>query len=344
MIDILEATEQLCLVNSETGAKCLHEIASICSQYLPEDTTSHVLPSASPGASGDLYFQRSGKGKKRLLLLGHYDTVPCPIFTHRDGDILLAPGSYDMKGGIAIALALMSSFQEHDFFEAGLYLAGDEEWRRNPLKIKGTWDAVLAFEGGEKEGVVVSRFGAGVLTIKTLSENIRATYPPDGLSSISALAKLVILLEKANQKEVHFTPSRLEALSPINVIPKKSKVEGVLRYQSESKRDNFLADLPEIAKNIPVKYSFQELIPSMPSKEGSEAVVRSSGLKPLERTGSSDISFLKTQSPVLIDGLGPLGGKEHSDDEFIVVSSLEEQFAIAQKIIATTPCFNSKAK
>jgi hypothetical protein len=35
----------------------------------------------------------------------------------------------------------------------------------------------------------------------------------------------------------------------------------------------------------------------------------------------------------MVDGLGPLGGSEHSRQEYIIASSLTTQMAVGQKII-----------
>ena len=51
----------------------------------------------------------AGQGSRRLLLLGHLDTViehssHAPL--RRDGDRLYGPGTVDMKGGVVLALGV----------------------------------------------------------------------------------------------------------------------------------------------------------------------------------------------------------------------------------------------
>src|SRR5262249_51401041 len=153
------------------------ECASVCAVMLPDEAEIERVPCSSPGHADDLVARLRGTGGKRVLLVGHIDTVVQhghhrPL--HRDGEQLLGSGSIDMKGGDILALAAMGAFAERpgDYAELALLLVCDEEWRTAPFshveRFAG-FDACLCFEAGElageAEGVVVRRKAAGTIHV-----------------------------------------------------------------------------------------------------------------------------------------------------------------------------------
>lgn len=330
----MSVIEKLCSIDTSTGTPSAKEVARVCREQIVSPFSFEITPSASSGAAGDIIFRRQGTGKCKVLLLGHYDTVPPKDLNQNyRGDLFFAAGSYDMKGGIALALELFDYLQESYFSEITLYLAGDEEWRSSPLEVSGRWDAVLAFEGGEKDGLVASRFGAGVLEVSVVGKALRATYPPLGTSSIQSLAQLLLEIEKKNTDLAHFTASQIFTSSAVNVIPHQSSVAGVLRYKSLALQKEFLERIPSDINGLPVRYQLQELIPPLQATSDTKDVLELLGTEAITRVGASDISWLSGQSPIMLDGLGPLGGGEHSEDEYISISSLEQQLSLAKRVV-----------
>jgi acetylornithine deacetylase/succinyl-diaminopimelate desuccinylase-like protein len=113
---------------------------------------------STPGHAPDLVGRLRGSGAKRVLLLGHLDTVVAhgahrPMA--RDGDRLTGSGTVDMKGGVALSLALMRELADRPelYAEAAVLLVNDEEWRTTPFahaeRFAG-FDACLCFEAGER--------------------------------------------------------------------------------------------------------------------------------------------------------------------------------------------------
>ena len=118
-------------------------------------------------------------GQRRLLLLGHLDTVVAhaehrPL--KRDGDQPLGSGTIDMKGGDVLALGVLRALatRAERFAEVALLLVVDEEWRVGPFghvdRFAG-FDACLCFEAGElaaddHDAVVVRRKAAGTIEVR----------------------------------------------------------------------------------------------------------------------------------------------------------------------------------
>lgn len=106
---------------------------------------------SSTGRAGDLVAEHScpaGEGKcgKRLLLIGHMDTVFEPsssfqkysIVPDSSGKIATGPGISDMKGGLVVMLSALRAMQESgtlDKAQIRIVLSGDEERVGAPLEL-----------------------------------------------------------------------------------------------------------------------------------------------------------------------------------------------------------------
>lgn len=49
-------------------------------------------------------------------------------------------------------------------------------------------------------------------------------------------------------------------------------------------------------------------------------------------SGGSDGSFVGPLNKIVIDGLGPIGGKAHSEDEFLEINSIEPRVMLLYKM------------
>jgi glutamate carboxypeptidase len=109
-----------------------------------------------------LLARHGGKGGKRVLLIGHMDTVfePADPFQHytRTGTVATGPGVSDMKGGLVIILASLAALKSSGLLadaNVSVFITGDEEAAGEPLELARKdliaaardADAVLSFEG-----------------------------------------------------------------------------------------------------------------------------------------------------------------------------------------------------
>ena len=123
-VDLLGLTEQLCAVPSVSGAEAA--LADLVEARLR----------ASPGRLrveriGHNVVARTELGRaQRIVLGGHLDTVPANgnETPRRDGDVLHGLGTTDMKGGLAVLLALADGLgNERARFDVTLVLYEGEE-------------------------------------------------------------------------------------------------------------------------------------------------------------------------------------------------------------------------
>src|ERR687893_2408962 len=118
--------EALVAVSSPSGdVHGAEECASVCAALLPDEAGIERLPCSSPDHAPDLLARLSGTGTRRILLLGHVDTV-VPHAAHRplarEGEKLVGSGTIDMKGGVVLAIGALRRLVERrsDFAEAAL--------------------------------------------------------------------------------------------------------------------------------------------------------------------------------------------------------------------------------
>jgi glutamate carboxypeptidase len=105
---------------------------------------------------------RGKRGGKRVLLIGHMDTVfepshPFQAFT-RNGNIAAGPGVNDMKGGLVVIVGALSALHQAGALKdanISVFLTGDEEAAGDPVEkaranlvaAAKNADAALSFEG-----------------------------------------------------------------------------------------------------------------------------------------------------------------------------------------------------
>ena len=112
-----------------------------------------------------LIAERKGNRGKRLLLIGHIDTVfePSSPFQkfERKGGTAIGPGTADMKGGVVVMLSALKALQKAGALEGSritVFLTGDEEAAGKPIEVSRkefieagkNSQAALCFEGGAR--------------------------------------------------------------------------------------------------------------------------------------------------------------------------------------------------
>ena len=109
--------EALVAVSSPSGdVRGAEEAAAVAAALAPEDAEVERLPCSSPDHAPDLLMRgRAAPARKRILLLGHLDTVIAhadhrPL--RREDDRLVGSGTVDMKGGDVLALGVLRALAD----------------------------------------------------------------------------------------------------------------------------------------------------------------------------------------------------------------------------------------
>jgi glutamate carboxypeptidase len=328
------------------------EAAALVAALAPDEATIERVECSSPDHAADLLIRLTGSGARRLLLLGHLDTVVAheehrPLT--RDGEQLLGSGAIDMKGGDVLALGLLRALatRTSDFAEAALLLVCDEEWRIGPFvhvpRFDG-FDACLCFEAGQladdDEAVVVRRKAAGTLSVTAHGRSAHSGSAPDkGINALLALASAAQAV--AGSQDPH-GPQRLTAVPTVlhagdafNVVPGNGRLVCDLRADSLDAFEGVLRALPPELGGARLEARIVRQWPGMDAREATAPLLASAAGalgRPVigaGRGGASDAAHFAATIPFTVDGLGPRGGGAHAPHEYVLASSLRPRAEVA---------------
>lgn len=262
--------------------------------------------------AGHLVATRKGNKGKKILLLGHLDTVfepdmPSNPFTVLNDSTITGQGINDMKGGDVIIIAAMKAMYELNLLNNAtitIYMTGDEENAGEPRSItRGDFierakqhDIVLAFEGAAGfNTIATARRGASSweLTVEGKQGHSSGVFGAAGYGAIYEAARIVNSFRETLSKEpyltfnpgifiggsevnANFEQQRGEASGKTNIISPKTFVNGDLRFLTEAQKINARNAMRKIvSESLPgakATISFQDGIPSMAPTKGNEAL------------------------------------------------------------------------
>jgi len=331
------------------------EAAALVAALAPDEAAIERVECSSPDHAPDLLIRLTGSGSRRLLLLGHLDTVVAheehrPLT--RDGEQLLGSGAIDMKGGDVLALGLLRALatRTSDFAEAALLLVCDEEWRVGPFvhvpRFEG-FDACLCFEAGqladEDEAVVVRRKAAGTLSVTAHGRSAHSGSAPDkGINALLALASAAQAVagsqDPQGPQRLTAVPTVLHAGDAFNVVPGSGELVSDLRADSLDAFKGVLAAVPEELGGARLEARLVREWPGMDARQTTGTLIASASeavgrpIVPAGRGGASDASHFAAHIPLTVDGLGPLGGGAHAPHEYLLASWLRPRAEVALAI------------
>lgn len=352
--------EALVGVSSPSGdAAGAEEALSIVTALLPTEAHVERPQCSSPDHAADLLARINGSGDRRVLLLGHIDTVvrhqEHKPLEHRDRR-LIGSGTVDMKGGVVLALGVLRALATHpdSFAQIDLLLVTDEEWRTSEFahaeRFAG-YDACLCFEAGERgpggeEGVVVRRKAAATLLVQATGVSAHSGSAPDrGRNALLALAvaaeRVAREHDPAGQERLTAVPTILRSGDAFNVVPSSGELHCDLRADRLAAFDPVIAAIPDSVGGATLEAKLVRRWPGMDTRSATDPVLRDAArllgrpVVGVERGGASDASHLAAQIPVTIDGLGPRGGGAHTPDEFVLAESLHSRAEVALAVAAS---------
>ncbi|MDQ3632685.1 MAG: M20/M25/M40 family metallo-hydrolase [Actinomycetota bacterium] len=350
--------EALVAVSTPSGdVRGADEAASIVAALVPDAAVVERVPCSSPAHARDLIARLSGTGSKRLLLVGHLDTVVAhgghrPL--ERDGDQLVGSGAIDMKGGDVLALGVLRALESRraEFAEAALLLVCDEEWRLGEFvhaqRFDG-WDACLTFEAGERaqdggDAVIVKRKAAGTLRIVATGRSAHSgSAPQKGRNALLALAAAAQAVAACHDPEgperITAVPTVVQAGQAFNVVPAHGELTCDVRADRLDAFDGVLAAIPTEVGGATLAAENLRRWPGMDSRAVVLPVLERAGAalgRPIAghaRGGASDASHFAAGIGLTVDGLGPLGGGAHAPHEFVWAWSLRPRAEVALAVV-----------
>jgi glutamate carboxypeptidase len=351
--------EALVGVSSPSGdVHGAEECAAVCAALLPDEAEIERIPCSSPDHAPDLVARLRGTGSRRVLLLGHVDTVVAhadhrPLT--RDGDKLRGSGTVDMKGGVVLSIGVMRALCRRPelFGELALLLVCDEEWRTGSIahvnRFAG-WDACLCFEGGDRtpdghDGVVVRRKAAGTIHATALGRAAHSGSAPDrgrnALLALAAAAQAVAARhEPAGEHRLTAVPTVMRSGDAFNVVPGGGELFCDCRADELDAIESVLESIPAEVGGVRLDAELIRRWPGMHSEAAVAPVLARAGaalgrpVRGVSRGGASDASHFAAAIPITIDGLGPRGGRAHNPGEYIYADSLGPRAEVALAVLS----------
>ena len=264
--------------------------------------------------AGHLFARIQGEKGKKLLLIGHLDTVfeadsPFQTF-ERDGNIAYAPGGNDMKGGNVVILYALKALHELNLLnDASITVAytGDEERTGKPLSISRkdliaaakSSDIALGFETATGfNNATIARRGASGWKVETAGKRAHSSgvfSERTGAGAIFELARILhrFYQEVRGEQYLTFNPGNLlggtfvdynslkssgTAFGKTNVVAQTAVVHGGLRFISEEQKENARAKMRVIvADHLPstnATITFTDSYPAMGPTEENKALLK----------------------------------------------------------------------
>ena len=258
--------------------------------------------------AGHLFAETSGTKGKKLLLIGHIDTVfeedsPFQKFKMINDSIAHAPGGNDMKGGDVIVLFALKALHENgllDDHQVIVAFTGDEESTGKPLSIsrKDLIDAAkrsdiaLGFETSTGfNNATVARRGASGWKVEVTGKRAHSSGVFNENVGAGAIFEMSRILHEFYEKvrgETYLTfnpgvilggtfvnlddmKSTGDAFGKTNVVAQTAVVKGGLRFISEEQKENARAKMREIvANNLPQTSAEISFIDSYPAMGPTE--------------------------------------------------------------------------
>jgi glutamate carboxypeptidase len=350
--------EALVAVSSPSGdVRGAEEAAAVAAALAPDDAEIEHVPCSSPDHAPDLLVRLAGTGAKRILLLGHLDTVVAhdehrPL--RREDDRLVGSGTVDMKGGDVLALGVLRALahRREDIAEAALLLVCDEEWRVGPFqhveRFAG-FDACLCFEGGQRaqdgrEQVIVKRKAAATVHVNATGRSSHSgSAPHRGINALLALAGAAQALAARHDPDgaEHLTvvPTVIRSGDAFNVVPGSGELVCDVRADTLVALRAVLDTVPDEIGGATLEALLMREWPGMDSRAATAGLLERAGAsigRPIagaDRGGASDASHFAPSIPFTVDGLGPLGGGAHAPHEFVLVSGLRPRAEVALALV-----------
>lgn len=274
--------------------------------------TRWVPMPASMHRAGHLVAERTGNSGKRLLLIGHLDTVvegDSLNFARIDSATARGAGSNDMKGGdveIIEALEALNSVGALANKTITVVMTGDEEAAGDPLSVARAplidaakhSDIALGFEGGNPHDATVARRGASswLLSVHGHGAHSAGMFSAGaGYGAIFEEARILneFRVQLAGTPNLTFSPSVIvggtdvtydsttvsgSAKSKLNIIASNVTLSGDLRFLTEGQKDSVRERMREIAthNNLPgtsAEIAFADEYPAMAPTPANYAVL-----------------------------------------------------------------------
>ncbi len=338
----------------------------VASEWKRRDARVRILQQGRYGnhVLAELRPHRKAAGRQ-IFVLGHLDTV-YPIGTLAKTPFRVAngrawgPGTFDMKGGLAIALAAVDALRAQRISPRRKIVflwTSDEETgsraSRGAIEREARKsEAVFVLEPayGRDGRLKTKRKGVGEAELIVTGRSAHAGIDPEsGVNAVHELALQIVRLLKWNSPDRGITVQAnvIEGGTASNVVPARARAlidVRIARLADADPLNRKLRALRPILRGAKLKVTGGINRPPMERTSASRQLFAHAqeladeiGMELGEAStgGGSDGNFTAALGIPTLDGLGAVGDGAHSPREHILVSSLSQRAAILAGLLAT---------
>jgi glutamate carboxypeptidase len=347
----------------------VNEVAAWVAAFLTRlgaQVTRHPDPAGVLGDTVEAVF-RGRHGGPRVLLVGHMDTVfpagtaAARPFRVEDG-IARGPGVTDMKSGLLTLLyGLEAAIAAGSLpFDRLTVIANPDEEIGSPAstphieRVARASDVAFSLECARANGdIVSSRKGTADYVITVNGRAAHAGVEPEkGRSAILAAAHLVVGLHALNGRwpGVTCNVGVIEGGIRPNVVAERTVLQVDLRAVGRASMEAADAAIralagapavPEVTVNVDLRHRHWPM-EKLPRSGRLVALTRelAAGLgfdvRDAATGGASDANTTAGLGVPTLDGLGPIGGLDHSPEEWLDVASIVPRTTLFAALLLAT--------
>ena len=295
---------------------------------------------------------RGGNARENIVLMGHRDTVfPKGEPSRRpftiEGDRAFGPGVSDMKSGLVMNMFVLAAFRQFGGAPGPLValFTGDEEIGspegRPVIEAEArAARAVFNSEPGRPNGGVVTGRKGGVFSVMDIEG--KAAHSGGnfeaGISAIGELAAKITAIHALTdlKRGITLNVGLVTGGQSVNTVAPHAQGQIDLRYVEPADRDEVMQKINAIIAKSHVPGTRARLIikgeflPLTQSPEAAKlfatyrAAAAESGFDPSSEFsgGCADSGFTAAMGAPTLCAVGPVGGKAHTPEEYLELSSL----------------------
>ena len=362
----MQLLKQIVNIDSGTGDVAgASKIAGLLAAELKAiGMTVETVPAEAPGLGDNLVATMTGRGKTRILMIGHSDTVFEPGTAgarpyREEGDHAYGPGISDEKAGVVQGLYALKILRDLNFrnFAKITYLVETSEERGSPgtrkliAKLVSEADVELNLEPGDEPDVLtVWRKGSATFHIDVLGRAAHAGIAPqDGRNAATELINQIAGLKEFPTSGDGLTANLtvIQAGTRNNIIPENASAMVNVRVRDKSTLDEVERILQKnaattVVPDTKVTISREPAFPPLPSNSATDKLalraqriyaelgksITSGG-----NGGASQSALAADAGVPALDGLGPVGGGFHSDKEYLSLPTVSPRLYLLTRLI-----------
>ena len=365
----LALLEQIVDIDSGTGNVAGGEkIQAILAERLKAmGATVELAPAEAPGLPSNLVATFTGKGKGRVLLIGHIDTVledgeaakrPFKVV----GDTASGPGVMDEKGGVVTgltALQLLHDLKRTDYAKITFLVETSEE-RGSPgarkliERLVREHDVEFNLEPEYPDTLTVWRKSSAKLVIQVRGRSAHAGMEPqNGRNAGDELMHQIRMMEAAfprSGEHITVNLTLLKGGSRDNIIPDYAEatlnvrgrtVEEMESVGARARANAAQTEVPDTTVSISYAPTFPPLVANdrvlRVAAEANRARAEFNGgtYRLYGNGGASESALADEAGTPTLDGLGATGSGAHTPNETLDLASYSERLYVLARLIET---------